>query len=88
VFGHKHDWQKPEGYKGHEETQPYRNQGFVETIYFYIEQCATCGEKRKSITNRWIHIPKNDPDPEDKFSVDHSCTMVIGGLGYEKVDSK
>jgi hypothetical protein len=82
---HTHDWQHPEGYKGHEETRPYGNHGFVRTIYFYIEKCTSCGEQRKYIYSDWIREPKTDPAKDDEYAEDHSCTMVIGGLGYEKV---
>jgi hypothetical protein len=86
MFGfHRHDWQMPEGYKGHEETRPYGNQGFVRTIYFYIEKCTYCGKQRKYIYNDWIRDPKNDPDSNDKWADDPSTAHVIGGLGYEKV---
>jgi hypothetical protein len=82
---HSHEWQYPEGYKGHELTRPYGNQGFVRTIYFYIQKCSKCGEQRRRIYNDWIRDPKNDPDPEDQWAANHACIMVQGGLGYEKV---
>jgi len=81
MFGHRHDFHKID-YKARQEDKPHGT--FVRTIYFYIEECSKCGEQRKQIYNDWIHKPKNDPDPDDKYTPDHACSMVIGGLGYEK----
>ena len=61
MFGHIHDWQIPENYKGHEETLPYRNQGFVITSKFYFEKCAKCGKQRKHFYDYLIYLPENDP---------------------------
>jgi hypothetical protein len=86
MFGyHKHDWQQPEGYKVHEETRPYGTHGFVRTIYFHIQQCATCGKQRKDIYNDWIHKPENDPDPNSEWAASHASIAVLGGLGYEEI---
>ena len=80
MFGHKHHWHQIK--EGLQEDKPHNN--FIRTIYFNLEECCECGEQRKQIYNDWVHKPEYDPDPNSQWTPDHSCTMVIGGLGYEK----
>ena len=82
MFGHKHEWYQID----EKSRQEDRSHGtFTRTIYYYVEECCKCGEKRKAIYNEWIHKPENDPDPEDRWPVAHAGIMVIGGLGHEKI---
>ena len=85
MFGHKHEWHQID-YKSRQEDRPHGNHGFVRTIYFNIEQCCKCGEKRKDIYNDWIHKPENDPEPNDKYTANHACIMVMVGLGHEPIE--
>ena len=87
MFGkHKHEWHEISS-KALQEDRVHGNQGFVRTVYYHLEQCCTCGEKRKAIYNDWIHKPENDPDPNDKFTANHACIMRMDFMGtkFEKV---
>jgi len=83
MFGHKHDWHKIDE-KARQETKPYGNQGFVKTIYYYMEGCASCPAQRKAIYNYWIHKLENEPDPNDKWAANKSTVMRMDGPFYEK----
>ena len=83
MFGHKHEWHEIDD-KSHHEDKPHGT--FTRTIYYTIEECCKCGEQRKAIYNDWIHKPENDPDPNDKYTTDPSTGIIIGGLGYEKIE--
>jgi hypothetical protein len=85
MFGHRHEWHEIKEIDYHQEDRPHGKHGFVRTIYFHIEECCKCGEKRKAIYNDWIHKPENDPEPKDRWAVAHASICVLGGLGYEKV---